>query len=604
VITTEKKAMNTTPEVSDPATLRRLVIGELIGVSDRGGTHAWRGIRYAAPPMGPLRWRAPQPPAPWSGTFSALTHGPMAPQIAGLLAPVPVAHYGHIVGDEDCLFLNVFAPAFTPGSIPQGKERRPVMVWIHGGGNAVGTSTNYDVVRNLAASDGVIVVTINYRLGVLGWLTHPALQADPDTTAEERSGNFGLLDMLAALGWVRDNISAFGGDPGCVTIFGESAGGQNVLLLMASPLAAGLFHRAIAQSPVAETVSVDEAIHGVDSALDSRRCGALEVTARLWHTAGHGQDCAAARSELTGRPLHDVAAFLRALSPTQLIAAYKPGSVGIYLAPRAARDGVVLPTAPLTQVFASGHWNRVPIILGSNRDEMRTFLADKPEHSRLLFGKLPLLHDRAAYQAESRYGSDAWRAVHVDEPADAMLKGGHLDVWTYRFDWDEAPAIPFIRPDILLGASHGMEMSFVFRDNAGEFDIFKVYTPFNKAGRQQVAQAMGQGWTSFARDGAPTLPGGVNWPRRSSQAGDESLLIDSTRDGGLRMAELRTTMQILKQKLFASPLSAALRCRIYARVFLWAPLFRNYGDEAEYSQWCETLGCSIPAATQRPQMEI
>jgi para-nitrobenzyl esterase len=274
--------MNITSKIADPSTKRRLVVGELVGSSEGDGTHAWRGIRYAAPPVGALRWRAPQPPAPWLGTFEALKHGPMAPQVAGLLAPVPVAQYGSMVGDEDCLFLNVFAPAFTPSAVPQGKDRRPVMVWIHGGGNAVGTSTNYDVARNLAASDGVIVVTINYRLGVLGWLTHPALQAAPDTTAEERSGNFAMLDMIAALRWVRDNIAAFGGNPECVTIFGESAGGQNVMLLLASPLAAGLFHRAIAQSPVAETVSLEEAIHGIDSPLDSRRSGALEATARLW----------------------------------------------------------------------------------------------------------------------------------------------------------------------------------------------------------------------------------------------------------------------------------------------------------------------------------
>jgi para-nitrobenzyl esterase len=596
--------MNIASKIADPATKRRLVVGELVGSNEGDGTHAWRGIRYAAPPVGPLRWRAPQPPAAWHGTFEALKHGPMAPQVAGLLAPVPQAQYGSMVGDEDCLFLNVFAPAFTPGAVPQGKDLRPVMVWIHGGGNAVGTSTNYDVARNLAASDGVIVVTINYRLGVLGWLTHPALQAAPGTTAEERSGNFAVLDMIAALRWVRDNIAAFGGNPECVTIFGESAGGQNVMLLLASPLAAGLFHRAIAQSPVAETVSFEEAIYGINSPLDSRRSGALEATARLWHNAGRSLDRATAHVELKGRPLQDVADFLRGLSPAQLISVYAQCSVGIYLAPRTARDGVVLPTAPLTQVFASGTWNRVPIILGSNRDEMRTFLADKLEHSRMLFGKLPLLHDRAAYQAESRYGSDAWRTVNVDEIADAMLAGGHADVWTYRFDWDEAPKVPFIRPDILLGACHGMEMSFAFRDNAGEFDIFKVYTPFNRTGRKQVAQAMGDGWTSFARDGAPTLPGGVRWHRRSSAAGNDSLLIDSARDGGLRMAELRTNMQALKQKLFASPLSADLRCRIYARVFLWAPLFRDYGDEAEYNQWCKTLGCQITAVAQRPKLEI
>jgi para-nitrobenzyl esterase len=596
--------MNTSTNIADPVTKRHLIVGELVGSNEGDGTHAWRGIRYAAPPVGALRWRAPQPPVTRHGIFEALSHGLMAPQIAGLLAPVPLAQYGSIVGDEDCLFLNVFAPAFTPSDIPKGKDLRPVTVWLHGGGNAVGTSNNYDVARNLAASDGVIVVTINYRLGVLGWFTHPALQEASDTTVEEFSGNFAVLDMVAALRWVRDNIAAFGGNPECVTIFGESAGGQNVMLLLASPLAAGLFHRAIAQSPVTETVSFEEAIHGIDSPLDSFSCGSLEATARLWHTAGRSPDRSAAHAELKHRPLNDVADFLRGLSPAQLISAYTPGSVGIYIAPRTARDGVVLPTAPLPQVFASGAWNRVPIIIGSNRDEMRTFLADKPEHSRMLFGKLPLLRDRAAYQTESRYGSDAWRAVHVDEIADAILAGGHADVWTYRFDWDEAPKVPFIRPDILLGACHGLEMSFAFRDNSGEFDIFKVYTPFNRAGRKQVAQAMGDGWTSFARDGIPTLPDGVRWHRRSNEAGNDSLLIDSARDGGLRMAELRTNMQVLKQKLFASPLSADLRCRIFARIFLWAPLFRDYGNEVEYEQWCETLGCKIPAVAQRPKMEV
>jgi para-nitrobenzyl esterase len=190
---------------------------------------------------------------------------------------------------------------------------------------------------------------------------------------------------------------------------------------------------------------MDEAVQGLDSELESERCGALEITRRL--RATHAGSAASA----------DDATFLRSLSPAQLLGAYRPGSVGIYLAPRPTRDGVALPLAPLTECFASGQFNRVPIILGSNRDEFRTFLADKPEHSRMLFGKVPVLRDRAAYLAQSSVLSRAWRVHHVDAAADAMLAGGHADVWTYRFDWDEAPAVPFIRPDLLLGAAHGME---------------------------------------------------------------------------------------------------------------------------------------------------
>jgi len=583
--------MTTRPPQTNLATLRDTSCGAVLGSAEADGTHAWRGLPYAAPPVGALRWRAPQPPVPWTGRREALAHGPLAPQIAGLLAPVPPACHGQVIGEEDCLSLNVFAPAWGPGQVPSGDKRRPVMVWIHGGGNAVGTAAGYDVARNLAAQDGVVVVTVNYRLGVLGWFNHPALQDEPGLTAEERSGNFALLDLVAALRWVQASIGNFGGDPGRVTIFGESAGGQNVLLLLASPLAAGLFHRAIAQSPVAETFSLHEAVHGADSPLASRACGGLEIARRLGAPDAADPGCAA---------------YLRGLNPAALIGAYAAGSVGIYLAPRPARDGLVLPVAPLPALFASGRWNRVPVILGSNRDELRTFLADKPEHARLLFGKLPRLHDRAAYVAESGFASRAWRALHVDAVADAMLAAGHQALWTYRFDWDEAPAVPFVRPDILLGAAHAMEMPFVFRDLKGEFDIFKVFTPFNRRGREVVAQAMGDAWTSFARDGRPTLPGGATWAPRPAAGtpGDDSLLIDTPRDGGVRMGSAREHMAALKQALRDAPLPSALRCRIYARVFLWAPLFEGHGSDAEYTQWCQELGCSEPAARHRPRVEV
>lgn len=562
-----------TAAAAHPATLRRIAGGQVVGTREPDGTFAWRGIRYAVSPVRELRWRAPQPVAPWQGTLHALAHGAMAPQVGGLLAPVPRARFGQVVGHEDCLWLNVFAP--------RDADRRPVMVWLHGGGNAVGTAATYDVVRNLAAEDGVVVVTVNHRLGVLGWFTHPDLQAEEGATPEEQSGNFALLDLVAALRWVQANITAFGGDPGQVTIFGESAGGQNVLLLLASPLARGLFHRAIAQSPVAESFALADAMQGADSPIASRRAGALPVAQRL------------------GAPARGAATFLRGLTPAQLIGAYTPGSAGIYLSPRPARDGVTLPRAPLDEVFASGTWNRVPVILGSNRDELRTFLVDKPEHARLLFGALPLLKDRAAYRVESGFQSRAWRVLHVDAIADAMLAGGHADVWTYRFDWDEAPRIPWLRPDLALGAAHAMEMAFVFRDRAGAFDLFKVNTPFNRRGRLELVQAMGDAWTAFARRGTP----GEAWSRRGLQ-GPDSLVFDTRADGGVRMAALRGSIAALKRELRDAPLPADLRCRLYARLFLWSPLFAGHGSEAEYRDWAAALGHGMAAEAHRPQVEV
>lgn len=587
--------MTTPTPIADADSRRRVGGAELLGSLEANGCHGWRGIRYAAPPVGALRWRAPQAPAPWQGVYEALQHGAMAPQFGGRLAPLPPSQHGQIVGAEDCLSLNIFAPAWAPELVPQGSDRRPVMVWIHGGGNAVGSSAGYDVARNLAAQDGVIVVTVNYRLGVLGWFAHPALQAEPGLSDEERSGNFALLDLIAALHWVREHIGGFGGDPGCVTVFGESAGGQNVLLLLASPLAAGLFHRAIAQSPICESFSMAEAQHGLDSPLESHRCGGLVIAERLLRAAGQ---------DLTPAAMAD---WLRGLSPAALLAAQVPGSEGIYLGPRPIRDGTVLPLAPLHELFADGHWNRMPVLIGSNRDEYRTFLAGKPEHCWMLAGKLPILRDRKAYLVESGLLSRAWRAHHIDRPADAMLDGGHADVWSYRFDWDEAPALPWIRPDLLLGAAHAMEMPFVFRDEAGEFDLFQVNTPFNRAGRMQLCRDMGTAWAAFARSGEPQLPAVETlWPRRSLQGAD-SLVLDSQRGGGLRMASLRESLDRIKRELLdagSGALPAALRLRAFARVFLWSPLFAGQATAAEYEHLRQRLGLAEPASAHRPQMEI
>ena len=230
---------------ADPATLRHLPAGDVVGSHGRHGGHAWLGLPYAEPPQGELRWRAPQPLLPWTATREALTFGASCPQLASRVGGDDSAEPGALVGDEDCLTLNVYAPAFAPDQVPTGAARLPVMVWIHGGGNTIGAANGYDGSR-LATTHPLIVVMVNYRLGALGWFRHAALRAGRDPV--EASGNFGTLDQLRALAWVRDNAAAFGGDPGNVTIFGESAGGQNVLALLVSPLAGGLFQRAIVQS--------------------------------------------------------------------------------------------------------------------------------------------------------------------------------------------------------------------------------------------------------------------------------------------------------------------------------------------------------------------
>lgn len=590
--------------IADPQSLRTTEYGPVVGFLARKKVHGWKGIPYAAPPVGAFRWRAPRPPSSWRAPLVATAYGHMAPQYAGLLAPVSKKLHGQIVGDEDCLTLNIFAPAWNQHDVPAAQKRRPVMVWIHGGGNAVGTAASYDSLMNYAADHQIIVVSINYRLGILGWFRIPGAETISAYSVEERSGNFGSLDIIYALKWIKANISVFGGSPDNVTIFGESAGGQHVLTLLVSPLAAGLFHRAIAQSPVADTYSMEEAINQNDSPLQSVGSSSAAIISTL-----------AARSvqltALLDGPEEPTKAercldYLRSLHATDLLTCFTPGSAGIYLSPRPIRDGVVLPLDPLSQVFASGNWNRVPVIIGNNRDEYRTFLADKPEYSKLLVGGIPLLTDREKYISESNFLSKLWRAVNVDEIITAMAVGGHTEAWSYQFNWDEAPKIPFIRPDILLGAAHGMEMAFVFGDKTGEFDVFKINSVFNKKSRHFVASEMSYSWVSFATDGHPSLLSGDTWFRYAQgPLKSATLIFDSEADGGIRMETLCITVDDLKQRLFTDKTqSVSQKCSLYARAFIWSPLFHRWGSANEYLAIKVGDQYLPPASQFRPRNEI
>ena len=211
--------------VVDPGSRRTTPSGEVVGFSGRYGSYVWLGLPYAAPPIGDLRWRAPQPNAAWSGVREALQAGAPCVQYASPFGGIQTARVNTPVGNEDCLTLNVYAPKSATAT-----SFLPVMVWIHGGGNTIGTSTLFDG-GNLATRRDVVVVTVNYRLGPFGWFRHEALRAGAADDVE-RSGNFGTLDLVRALEWVQSHIAGFGGDPARVTMFGESAGATNVMTLL------------------------------------------------------------------------------------------------------------------------------------------------------------------------------------------------------------------------------------------------------------------------------------------------------------------------------------------------------------------------------------
>ena len=570
------------PVPQDPGTLlpqtrRETSLGSVVGTAGRYGGHVWRGLPYAKPPVGALRWRAPQPPEPW-GALEATDFKSVCPQFASAFGGVNDVPAGRLTGDEDCLGLNVYAPAFAPGDVPVGADRLPVMFWIHGGGNTIGSAGFYDGSR-LASEQRVIVVSVNYRLGVLGWLRHPKLNAERD--AIERSGNFGTLDLVRGLEWVRDHIGAFGGDPGNVTIFGESAGGHNVFTLLASPLARGLFHRAIVESGGSWESTPARAEHFVDDEIPGDPFSSGELLLHFLQEQGRADDRESAKAVLAEMTPDAVGEMLRGLSLADLFAAYSDGGIGMYRSPRVFLDGTVLPERPVAQVLDDpAHTAQVPVMLGTNRDEEKLFNLFDPHYTTRFFDIVPIFHDIDAFQRDSALASRSWKLSGVDFPAKQLHTTLPDRVFTYRWDWDEEPTLLWLDMGELLGASHGFEIPFVF----GHFDLGPqgniAFSEDNRPGREALSAAMRAYWAAFARDGAPgrgdgSFPEWTAW----DPAGDRDMLLDTADGGGLRMTARFETADGIADEILADPSyeNEALRCTALA--FLADETHTFWGDD-------------------------
>lgn len=441
--------------------------GPVQGTVTDTGPVAFLQIPYAAPPTGDLRFAAPVAPACWTEPYEATSLGPRCVQLE--------TEDGPVVGDEDCLHVNVWTPAADDAA-------RPVMVFIHGGGNAIGSAVDplYDG-ANLAAAGDVVVVTLNYRLGALGWLTHPDLPAV----------NFGLRDQVEALRWVADNAAVFGGDPQRVTIFGESAGAVNVCTLLGSPLAADLFDGAIIQSGGCSHRDADAyAAQMSDPFVEASGCDDAE----------------------------DEIACLREL-PADAITTTDPtgypsvSGLGQGWGPSVDPDS--LPVAAIDAMAAGTH-NNVPTIIGANAEETaREAPALTPQQFDNLVGLTfgPFADDvLAAYPlADYDDATDAWIAVNTDakfvcgarRSLVAAAQGG-TDVWRYHLSYDGYTTGPATEP----AAFHGLELIYIF----GNFDSVSFgglsYTP--NADDLEMTTTLQQAWTSFATHGTPTSD--PTWP--------------------------------------------------------------------------------------------
>ena len=564
----------------DPSSARSLPAGEVVGFTDRYGSHAWLGLPFAEPPVGELRWRAPRPAARWAGVREALATGNACPQYASVFAGASRDTTG-LIGDEDCLALDVWAPRLEPAEAKQA--HLPVMVWIHGGGNSIGRAGFYQG-GNLAETHDVVVVAVQYRLGPLGWLRHAALRTGVGPI--DASGNYGTLDLIRALEWVRENVSAFGGDPGKVTIFGESAGGTNVLSLMLAPDARGLFQRAILQSAGFGTEDARVAENFRDAREGGHRHSASELLAQLLVNEGKAKDRASAREQLRQTDLVELAAWLRAKSPADLLAGYVEQSQGMLFFPSVFRDGLVLPRDAPQTALERGAYHRVPVMLGTNRDENKLFMAFDPDLARWRFGLFPEPLDPERYQAQAEAQARAWKARAVDEPARVMRVVQGPSVYAYRWDWDEEPSLPWLYDGgFVIGASHGLEIPFVFGHWDLGPDTRSLFTALNREGREELARAMMSYWAEFAYSGSPgrgregDLP---EWPAWgvSDDSAPKYALLDTPEGGGIRMASETWTLQEVVAEVLSDPRLAEPRdrCGVLHALVRWEDLSRiEYG---------------------------
>ena len=548
----------------DDTTRRGLPAGSVVGFADGSATTAWLGLPYAEPPVGPLRWKAPRPLGRWSGVRVATRYGSECPQLGNDL--VGEGRDGMVVGSEDCLTLNVFAPRAASAT----SARRPVVFWVHGGGNTIGTANTYGLVRNVVAAHDVVVVTVNSRLGVLGFFADQALRASA-TTPEDRSGNFATLDLIAALHWVHSNVSAFGGDPDNVTLMGESAGGWNIFALLASPLTEGLFSHAIIQSGLPASFPPEQAQNAVDDSPAGFPGSTHEVALRLLQKDGRAKDRAAAKTVLAGMSGPALEAYFRSKTPEELILPFQGAPFGMYFVPALVQDGYVLPTGSITRAVAERQKRHpFPVLLGSNRDEFKLFMALDPRYVNKRFGLLPEPRNQARFDRDAALVTQAWRAQGVDLPAHALAEAGGAGVFAYRFDWDEEPTILGVNLATLLGAAHGFEIPFEFLDEKGELDYLHAFTKENKAGRMALSRAMASYFMQFARTGAPgmgmdgSLPA---WTPYDASAKPGFMVLDSPAGGFVRMDSGANDLDATVNRVWdTADFTPAERCKSYANI--------------------------------------
>jgi para-nitrobenzyl esterase len=486
-------------------------------------------IPYAKPPIGNLRWKAPREILDADGVIKNKDNN-FCIQEPSSMGGAPGE--GIFTGSEDCLYLDIKTPKNN------SSEPLPVMFWIHGGGNTSGLKDLYDYSKMVNRHD-VIVVTINYRLGAFGWFTHPSIQSNQKGL--DKTSNFGTLDIIQALKWVNKNIELFGGDSNNITIFGESAGGHNVLSLMVSPQAKGLFHKAISQSGYTTSSSKKQAF-AIEKTHPTFNHTSNEVVKRLI------DNHASLSSE-------DIYKKLLGLSAEKFFNEYSDKSN--LEVPLLTNDGIVIPLEGLEKALSnSNHVSDVPFMAGSNRDEVKLWIGTAEYFVKLDYSFLGsilgiprvTLKDEDAFEAFNYYRSEAWKIRGVIEPISSLNKVGGKNTYAYKFDWDDHRR--FIVADFkkLIGASHGTEISLITGNNKlVEGYGFLIY-PAGPS-KRFISKNMMLFWSNFAKDGKPGVSSnGINWKSYNHLKGQKNFMILDNKKN-MKVVNSTTTYKSLVEEL-------------------------------------------------------